>query len=260
MIEAMQRVKERLLRLHLETGLDHLGSAQSCFEMMSLLFLETMSPDDEFILSKGHAVSLLYACLAETGKLSEDDFKKAMRPGGLPAHPPSRMLYSGISYGSGSLGHGFPVATGMALARKIKKQPGQIYCLISDGECNEGSIWEAALFASHHKLDNLTLLLDRNRWQCMGATEEVLALEPISNKWKAFGFEVLEVENGHDLTQLRLALAQSQKSVSPRLILAHTIKAHGLPQYYDQVESHYFRLSEDDFQKLSSASSEEAKL
>lgn len=247
--ERMERVRERLLRLHLDTGLDHLGSAQSCFEIFYSLYFETMTPHDDFVLSKGHAVSLWYACLAEKGLLSEEEFARAMRPGGLPAHPPSRRRDIGITFGTGALGHGMNVAGGIALAKKLRAEEGRVYALVSDGECNEGSTWESALFAAHHALDNFTVIVDRNGWQCMGATEEVLRLEPLTEKWKSFGFHVEALDDGHDLARVRAALAVRAPG-KPVCIVAKTVKANGLPHFQEKIESHYFRLSKEDYDFL----------
>ena len=251
--ERMERVRERLLRLHLDTGLDHLGSAQSCFEIFYSLYFETMTSADDFVLSKGHAVSLWYACLAEKGLLSEEEFARAMRPGGLPAHPPSRRQDIGISFGTGALGHGMNVAGGIALAKKLRAEDGRVFALLSDGECDEGSTWEAALFAAHHELENLTVIIDRNGWQCMGATEKVLRLEPLAEKWASFGFQVVRVADGHALPEVRSALA-TRAPGKPVCIIAATVKANGLPQFRDRVESHYFRLTKAEYDFLKEGS------
>jgi len=262
-LERQKRIYHRLLKMHLDSGLDHLGSAQSCFEIMSLLFLELMNhEEDQFILSKGHAISLLYACLAEVGQISEDQCAMALQPKGLPAHAPSRKLCPPLHFGSGSLGHGLPVAVGMALAKKKLQEKGKIYVLLSDGECNEGSIWEAALFSAHHQLDNLRVIIDRNRWQCLGATEEVLRLDPLGAKWKSFGFEVVDVANGHDLVQLKNAFLNSPDADDfsrPRVLIAETIKAHGLPQFYETVDSHYFKLNSKDYEFLMRSESSQTR-
>lgn len=247
--DRLERVRERLFRLHLETGLDHLGSAQSCFEIFYALYFEVMTAADDFILSKGHAVSLWYACLAEKGLLSEEEFARALRPGGLPAHPPARRGDLGILFGTGALGHGMNVAGGIALAKKLRGDAGRVFALLSDGECDEGSTWEAALFAAHHGLANLTVIIDRNGWQCMGATEEVLRLEPLADKWRSFGFHVVELDDGHDLARVRAALAIEAPG-RPVCLIARTVKAKGLARYRDTVESHYFRLSREDYELL----------
>src|SRR5262249_53076531 len=155
---------------------------------LTLIKFVAMEKGDELILSKGHAAAALYATLAEFGDLGYSELNTFYQDGTwLSAHPPPKKL-PGIPFATGSLGHGLSLASGMALGRKLRNRPGQIFCLTSDGELNEGSTWEAALFASHHQLSNLVWLIDRNGLQGFGRTEQVLRLEPLPEKLKAFGF------------------------------------------------------------------------
>lgn len=244
----LESFRQRVIDLHFEKKWDHLGSALSCLEIIHQIYFEHLTDDDRFVLSKGHAAHLWYCALAETGKLAKPEMQNASQPGGLPSHPPARTNESGFTFGTGSLGHGLSVAAGLALAKKIKNEKGRVFALLSDGECNEGSIWEAALFAGHHKLDNLTVIIDRNGLQGFGATEEVLSLEPLWSKWRSFGFETVEIPDGHDPEALRSAFAV--KSEAPLALIARTVKGRGVAAYEGRLESHYFRLSKEDYLPL----------
>ena len=189
-------------------------------------------------LSKGHGITTLYAILAERGFFSPelfDDYAQAGSP--LPEHP-SPHCVPGIEVATGSLGHGLSVATGIALASKMNGIPYGVVTLLSDGECNEGSTWEAALLAPTHKLDNLIAIIDFNKWQATGRSSEVTALEPLEEKFESFGWNSVRID-GHDYRQIKSALATAKKSEKPFAIIADTIKGKGIKIMEDDNNWHY---------------------
>lgn len=234
--------------MHLDAKASHVGSSLSCVDILKTLYFDIMKIDpkaprdadrDIFILSKGHAASALYATLAHRGffPLSAlDEYGKDDKR--LPCHA-SKECMPGIEISTGSLGHGLPIGLGMALSFKHDKRHNYVYVLLSDGECDEGSNWEAALFASHHKLDNVVVVIDYNKIQALGRTNEVLNLEPLADKWKSFGWGVKEVD-GHSDKELKKALSSCPiKKGSPSVVIAHTIKGKGVSFMEDKLLWHY---------------------
>lgn len=218
-------------------GRGHLGPALSPLEIFRTLYDNVMIHDptnsklmtrDRFILSKGHGVLGLYAVLAIHGYFPREELKTFCKfDSRLPGHPESGLL-PGIEFSTGSLGHGLPVAVGLATSARIKNENWRTFVLIGDGEMGEGSIWEAALHASKHQLGRLTVIMDYNKMQASGPIEQVLPLEPILQKWGCFGFEVSQV-NGHDVTAVTSNLSTPSSSVGkPRFVLAHTVKGKGI--------------------------------
>ncbi|MBM3549419.1 MAG: transketolase, partial [Alphaproteobacteria bacterium] len=190
-------------------GRGHVGAALSLIEIVRVLYDDILKvrpneprwPDrDRLILSKGHGCLGLYALLADKGFVTMEDLRKQCRPGALlGGHPEIRI--PGVEASTGALGHGLAIGVGLALAARMQKRPSRVYVIMGDGESNEGSVWEAALMASKHKLANLTVLLDYNKMQSYGTVPDVLPLEPLADKFKAFGFGVAEVD-GHDVNDL----------------------------------------------------------
>jgi len=225
----------------------HVGSSLSCLEMLVFIKFQLMKPQDEFILSKGHAAALLYSTLAEEGVISENDislfYKNATS---LPAHPPVNKI-KGIPFATGSLGHGLSLAAGFGLANKLKKISRKIYCITSDGELNEGSTWEAALFIAHHCLKEVVWFIDRNQLQGFGRTEDTLKLEPLGKKLESFGFQVVTAD-GHDFNDLEKVLSLF-KNEQPLAVICNTIKGKDLT-LQDTVDCHYLPLTDADFNKL----------
>ena len=218
-------------------GRGHLGPALSIIEILRSLYDHVMVHDpsnsklavrDRFILSKGHGVLALYAVLATHGYFPPEEIDTFCKfDSRLPGHPESGDL-PGIEFSTGSLGHGLPVAVGIAMAARIKNENWKTFVLIGDGEMAEGSIWESALHASKHELGRLTVIMDYNKMQASGSINDVLPLEPILQKWKSFGFEVAEV-NGHDVLAITNKLLTPSMPVGkPRFLLAHTVKGKGL--------------------------------
>ena len=234
----------------------HLGSCLSCVDILTAIYFSILRIDvddpvnedrDRFILSKGHAAPALFQVLALRGFYPESDMFRPDHGDGLfGEHPPTPEHLPGIEAATGSLGHGFPMGVGMALAGSIKKQTYRVFALLSDGECNEGSIWEAAMFASAKKLHNLTVVIDFNKWQATGRSEEVLSLTPLADKWRAFGWEAIEVD-GHDIKTLLAHMSTPrQPGMKPLAIIAHTVKGKGVSFMEDDNNWHYRTPSEDE--------------
>lgn len=234
----------------------HIGSCFSIAELLTVLYFNKMNfskknvndkSRDRFILSKGHSAAILYSILFKKEILSKKElFTFGQDEKGLCEHP--EISQKGVEMTTGSLGHGLAYATGIALANKKLKNKGNVYVLISDGECGEGSIWEAAAFASRMKLNNLIVILDYNNWQCFGKTSDITNLEPIISKWKDFGFETLEV-NGHKISEVLRAFAKLPHKNKPSIVIAHTIAGNGLSIMENQQVAHYKALSEDEYLK-----------
>ena len=194
---------------------------------------------DRFILSKGHAATALYAVLAQRGYFPQDLLKKYALPGSSLVEHPVLGSVPGVEVTSGSLGHGLSLGLGMALAGRIQGFKFRVYVLLSDGECNEGSVWEAAMLAPSHHLENVVVIVDYNKWQATGRSEEILALAPLGKKWEAFGWSVKEVD-GHDLAALAPVLSQiPDGSGKPVAIIAHTVKGKGVSFMEDDNNWHY---------------------
>ena len=218
-------------------GRGHMGSAMSLVEILRVIYdkVANISPKlinnpdrDRIILSKGHGCLALYAILADKKFIKTSELKNVAKfNSNLGGHPESDKV-KGVEASTGSLGHGMPIAVGQALSAKLKKKRYNIFVIVGDGEINEGSVWESALIASKHKLNNLKVILDYNKIQSYGKTKEVLDLEPLSNKWKSFGFDVSEV-NGHDTKSLfyNFQKFKKKKSKKPSITICHTIKGKG---------------------------------
>lgn len=230
----------RLLGLHRAAHSGHIASSLSCLEILVDLCFGRMGADDILILSKGHAASALYTVLSLSGRLPEADLDSFYREGTLlAAHPPCSGAIKSIPFGTGSLGHGLGLACGTAFSTRFTERQFRTYAVLSDGDCNEGSTWEAALFAAHHRLDNLTVILDLNGLQGIGRTGEILNLEPITDKWRAFGFAVAVAKDGNDFSSLEEAHASLGAASSPRCLIARTVKGHGVTYMQDRMEWHY---------------------
>lgn len=241
-------IKKRFLRMYKFANAGHIGSSLSCAEMLTFVKFACMKDTDHFILSKGHAAAALYSTLAEAGNLSEGDIESFYKNGTyLPAHPPANKI-KGIPFATGSLGHGLSLAAGFGMASKLRKDNRSIYCITSDGELNEGSTWEAAMFISQHRLTNVIWLIDRNRFQGFGSTEEVMNLDPLSQKLESFGFTVLEVD-GHDFNDLlstRKGLLEIKK---PIVIICNTTKGRGW-SLENTLDSHYLPFKDDEYNAI----------
>lgn len=228
----------------------HIGSVLSMADLLGVLYAEVLHVDpknpklperDRFILSKGHAGSGVYVALAERGFFPKEKLKTHYQNGSELSGHVSHKGIAGVELSTGSLGHGLSVGAGMALAARKQKQSHGVFVLMSDGECDEGSNWEAILFAAHHKLANLVAIIDCNKIQSIKSTTETLNLEPFADKWRAFGWDVQEVD-GHDHAALRSAFAQAVAQRSgdkPHCIIGHTTKGKGVSFMEKSVLWHY---------------------
>ena len=230
------------------SGGAHVGGSLSIIDILTILYFKYLDVHpadpqwderDRFVLSKGHAAAGLIPVLAKRGFFPEETLKTFNHFGSPFAMHPDSNKVIGCDASAGSLGHGLSMAVGMALGARQRKMPWKTVCLMGDGECCEGSIWEAAMSAPHFKLGNLIGIVDRNRFMIDGETEDVMPLEPFADKWRAFGWEVVEVD-GHDFDQLDEALAKAWAATDvPVLILAHTIKGKGVDFMENNVVYHY---------------------
>lgn len=221
----------------------HVGSSLSCVDILTVLYfdilkLEPWEDRDIFILSKAHGAMALYATLAETGIMNEDLLKGYLKNDGtLPAHL-DRFTAKGVEVSAGSLGHGFNMGLGIAYGFKKRNLKRKVYVLIGDGESQEGSIWEGALFGSKLGLDNFTVILDYNNLQGYGRAKEICSYEPVRDKWEAFGWNTAIV-NGHDISALRQAFKERTKN-KPNIIIADTVKGKGVSFMENKLEWHYY--------------------
>lgn len=244
------QVRRLIIEAACRSKAPHVGSALSCVDILTALYFEKMRIDEDhwenrdiFILSKAHAAVALYAVLTAKGIISEEIFRGYMQNDGtLPAHL-DRYAAKGIEVSAGALGHGFNMALGMAYSYKLKNDKRQIFVLIGDGESQEGSIWEGALFAPKLGVDNLTAIMDRNNLQGYGRPTEICHFEPVADKWKAFGWETLTVD-GHDFTAMKRALAMPHRK-RPKMIIAKTAKGKGVSFMEDEMKWHYFVVTDE---------------
>jgi transketolase len=237
-----------MLELYKRANAGHIGTSLSCLEILVDLCFHRMERDDALVLSKGHAAAALYTTLSLSGRLPETDLSTFYKEGTLlAAHPPCSGKIRAIPFGTGSLGHGLGLACGLALSQRFTGKPFRVFAVLSDGDCNEGSTWEAILFAAHHKLSSLTVVVDLNCLQGIGHTKNILNLEPIADKWRAFGFAVAIADNGNDFGSLARAHDSVQRSVGPRCIIARTVKGHGVSYMANRVEWHYLPMQDKQY-------------
>jgi len=234
--------RRRLLRMHYESRIGHLGGNLSAIDALITLHHRVMGPKDHFILSKGHAAGALYITLWSLGHLSDGDLETFHGDGTLLAGHPVPGWSEQIPVATGSLGHGFPFALGMALKRHLGGEAGHVYCLTSDGEWQEGATWEALIFWAHRKLANLTVLVDVNGLQGFGTTREVASMEDLGRRVRGFGIPVLEVD-GHD----HQAIAAAARSHPGALILLKTVKGKGVSFMENRLEWHYLPLTSEQY-------------
>lgn len=241
-----QRARKRLLQMHFESGVGHIGGNLSALDAVLIVFHEYLEEQDKFILSKGHSAGALYIALWSVGRLLDQDLKLFHKDNTLLAgHPPANGIAE-IPFATGSLGHGLSLAAGTALGFKLKASNARVVCLTSDGEWQEGSTWEALIFASHHRLANLTVLVDHNNLQGFGATADVASMSPLWDRLQGFDVDV-QVIDGHDPAAIRAALAAEQQHF--RIIILRTVKGRGVSFMENRMDSHYLPLSEETFLK-----------
>jgi transketolase len=253
-----RRIRGKVVEMSHRARTPHLGSSLSCTDILvashwTAVAIDPKKPDDpdrdRFILSKGHAAPALYVTLAYRGFFPLALLDTFAEPGSCLAEQPSPGCVPGVEAATGSLGHGLSLGVGMALAGRLQGRSYRVFVVMSDGECNEGSVWEAAMLAPMHGLDNVVVTIDYNKWQATGRSNETLALSPLRQKWEAFGWSTYEVD-GHDLN----ALVQAFRNVpdgtgKPMAIVAHTVKGKGVSFMEDDNNWHYRIPKEDELRK-----------
>lgn len=233
----------------------HIGSALSITDIIAALYgkvLRIPDPDDpdrdRFILSKGHAVLAVYAALFLKGWLTEECLNTYCADDSLLGVHPEHAL-RGVDFSTGSLGHGLSIGAGAALGARLQRSSRRVFVLVSDAECNEGSLWEAVMFAAHHHLSNLIAIVDLNGQQALGYTNEVLNLSPMAERWRAFGWDVHEVD-GHDVMGITQTIAElCTTSGSPHVLIAHTVFGKGVSYMENQIKWHYWPMSDEEYQQ-----------
>ena len=245
-------IRKKIIELANNSKSPHVGSSLSCVDILTVLYfdllkLEPWDKRDIFVLSKAHSAMALYATIAEKGIISENILSGYLKDDGtLPAHL-DKDICKGIEVSAGSLGHGFNIAIGIAHAFKKRNENRQVYALIGDGESQEGSIWEGAMFGSNLGLDNFTAILDYNNLQGYGRPREICSYEPVKEKWEAFGWYA-EVIDGHNINQLKNSMRNICKG-KPKIIIASTIKGKGVSFMENKLEWHYYIVTDEYKQK-----------
>ena len=248
------RIRKHALSMTHNGQSSHIGSILSCADILAVLYGDILNFDpgnpgysvrDRFILSKGHAGAGVYAALAESGFFNPNELKNHYQNGSIFSGHVSHKGVPGVELSTGSLGHGLGVACGISLSSKINKKTFKSFVIMSDGELDEGSIWEAAMFAAHFKLDNLVAIIDCNKLQSLDTTESTINLEPLDEKWKSFNWEVARVD-GHNIEELVFELAKPRDSQKPLCLICDTVKGKGVSFMENQVLWHYRPPSKED--------------
>lgn len=255
--DVASKIKSLSIDMSYKSKTGHLGSALSISDILTVLYFKVMNIDpkkpkdpkrDRFILSKGHGVASLYATLALRGFFPIEELDKYRTTGGRFHGHPCFESTEGIEVSSGSLGHGLSIGAGMALSLKQLGKKSKVYVLMGDGECQEGSVWEAAMFSFTHKLNNLIAIVDANGFQGFGKTKEIQS-RPLASMWRGFGWKVINC-NGHDTVSITKSLLTAQKSTTPSIIIAKTISGKGVPLIANSLRAHYHILKDDEYQKV----------
>jgi len=251
--------RRRIVTCSANARLEHVGSALSEIDILIFLYnlilkISSKNPNDpnrdRFILSKGHGVLGLYSVLEQQGFISQKELDNYGSDGTRLAGHPVYGSAPGIEFSTGSLGHGLSVGLGLAISAKADKKKWRTFVLLSDGECDEGSVWEAIFLAGHLGLDNLVVIVDKNKIQSLGKTNDVLNMEPFSDKWKNAGWEVKEV-NGHNFEKLIQVFSDvPTKKSKPTVVIADTIKGKGLPYMENMVSSHYSLIQKEKLEEI----------
>jgi len=245
--ERAKKIRQHIIKMTNAAGSGHPGGSLSAVEILVCLYFRILKHNpkdphwaerDRFILSKGHAAPALYAVLAESGYIPVEELMTLRKLGCRLQGHPSMTVTPGVEMSTGSLGHGLAVANGMALAAKLDRKLNRIYVLCGDGEMDVGEIWESAMLASHYKLDNVTMYLDRNMLQLDGPTEKIMSIEPLADKWKAFGWYVQEID-GHNMREIMMATEHAKNTHGkPSVIICHTVKGKGVSFMEGTVHFH----------------------
>jgi transketolase len=244
-MSTMARIRARLLKMHFDSGVGHIGGNLSCVDAIATLHLQVMGVEDVFVLSKGHAAGALYATLWALGEISEEELAQYHGEGTRLAGHPAAHWNRRIPFATGSLGHGLGLACGVAFGKRLRGEAGDVYCLLGDGECQEGSTWEALMFAGHRRLSNLVALIDANGLQGFGRTSEVSCLNPLAERLGGLGLPVVEVD-GHQPFALDAALERRREG-GPLVVVLKTVKGHGVSFMEDRLEWHYLPMKEEQY-------------
>ncbi len=244
--EFSKELRKNILRMSYKAKTAHLASSLSCADIISVLYNSIINVEkvkkknferDRFILSKGHAAMTLYSALYLKNIISKSSFNSYCKNNSLFEEHPSIHI-KGVEASTGSLGHGLPIANGFALSSKLSQKKFRSYVLMSDGECNEGSVWEAAMFASKKKLNNVCVIIDYNKWQATGRSNDILQIEPLDKKFKYFGWDVKKID-GHNLVDIKNSLATKNIKDKPLAIIADTVKGKGVSFMENDNNWHY---------------------
>jgi transketolase len=242
-----KQLRRHVITMIARAGSGHPGGSLSAADIVTALYFKVMHHDpknpqwpdrDRFVLSKGHAAPILYAALAECGYFPVEELATLRKLGSRLQGHTDRTLTPGVEMSAGSLGQGLSYGIGMALAGRLDKKGYRVYVLLGDGECDEGQVWEAAMFAPHHRMDNITAIVDHNDLQLDGRVCDIMGLEPLADKWRAFNWNVLEI-NGHDMKEILQALKKAgEVKRKPTVIIAHTVKGKGVSFMEGNVDFH----------------------
>lgn len=240
--ELARQARLKVLKMVHEAKTSHIASNFSVLDLATVLY-ENLKEGDEVVWSKGWVAASVYYFLHKQGKLTEEQLTQFPN---APFFGLAETTVPGVHVSGGSMGHGLPVAVGMAIAKKLAGEPGTIYCIMSDGELNEGTTWESSMVASHNKLDNLCVIIDKNNWQAMGRTSEVLDLGNVAKKFEAFGFYSMSID-GHNFVDIKASILK--KSALPKAIVAETIKGKGVSFFEDHLLFHYKHVEKDEYER-----------
>ena len=256
-VHTLQR-RAAALRRHIvvpaSVSFSHLGGAMSCADIMAALFFHFLRLEDRggqrrdrFLMSKGHAVTAFHACMVELGKIDASELPTSGQSGSrLAGHPTKKA--PGVEFGTGSLGHALSVGIGIALAEQLDRSGSRTVVLLGDGELQEGTVWEAALSAPRFGLENLVAIVDYNHFQAAGNVDEVMPVEPLADKWRAFRWNVAEID-GHDMAAIVRTLDALPAAHGPTAIIAHTVKGKGVPGVEGTTRAHYTMLTDEEVQR-----------
>lgn len=241
------KIRMQVVNMIYKSKMGHIGGSLSATDILVALFYAIMKPGDKFILSKGHSVEAYYAILGDLGFFPKEKLETYCQFGSEFIGHPSIEI-PGIDIATGSLGHGLSIACGMAFSFKKDKKNNRVYVLMGDGELQEGSIWEAAMFASSYNLDNLIGIIDRNRLQIGGDTETIVKLEPLADRWSSFGWEVKEVD-GHNIEKIITTIESFSRNNKPHMVIARTIKGKGISFMENNPKWHHGVLSDEEYRR-----------
>ncbi|SKC50752.1 transketolase [Maledivibacter halophilus] len=252
------QIRKDIVEMTNAAGSGHPGGSLSAADILTVLYFNKMNIDpenpklenrDKFVLSKGHAAPVLYSTLARRGYFSPKELLKLRKIGSILQGHPDMKGIPGVEMSTGSLGQGFSTSVGMALASKLDKKDNRIYVLLGDGEMNEGLVWEAAMAAAHYKLDNLTAILDYNGLQIDGKNEDVMNIKPVDEKWKSFGWNVIEID-GHNFEEIINAFEKAEgNNEKPTMIIAKTVKGKGVSFMENEASWHGTAPKDEDKEK-----------